>query len=73
MGSRTLTATLDDNPTTRDFIALLPLMVKLDDYASSEKIFYPSKKLSTQNAPAGTDPNLGDITYYGPWGNIAIF
>jgi len=73
VGERTLTARLDDNPTTRDFIALLPLTVKLDDYASTEKVFYPSRKLSVKNAPSGIDPNAGDITYYAPWGNIAIF
>ena len=26
-----------------------------------------------QGAPSGIDPDVGDITYYAPWGNIAIF
>jgi len=68
-----LTATLTDSPTTRDFIAQLPLTLKLDDYAATEKIAYLPKKLTTQGAPAGTDPAPGDITYYAPWGNLAIF
>jgi hypothetical protein len=67
------TATLTDSPTSRDFVALLPLTLKLDDYASTEKIAYLPKKLSTQGAPAGIDPDIGDITYYAPWGNLAIF
>lgn len=67
------TATLIDSPTTRDFIALLPMTLKLDDYASTEKIAYLPKKLTTQGAPAGIDPAVGDITYYAPWGNLAIF
>jgi hypothetical protein len=67
------TATLAGSPTTRDFIAMLPLTLKLDDYASTEKIAYLPKKLSTQSAPAGIDPDVGDITYYAPWGNLAIF
>lgn len=25
------------------------------------------------DAPAGYNPSVGDITYYAPWGNIAIF
>jgi hypothetical protein len=29
--------------------------------------------LSSKGAPAGTDPSVGDIAYYAPWGNIAIF
>lgn len=69
----TLTATLNDSPSTRDFISLLPLDLKLDDYAGTEKINYLPKKLSTENAPSGYDPFVGDITYYAPWGNLAIF
>jgi len=45
----------------------------LDDYAATEKIAYPPRKLSTQGAPAGIDPDVGDITYYAPWGNLALF
>jgi len=73
VGSAILMATFSDNPTTRDFISLLPLTVKLDDYSNTEKIFYPERKLSTQNAPADINAVTGDITYYSPWGNIAIF
>ncbi len=40
IGESVLTAILENNPTASDFISLLPLTVKLDDYASSEKIFY---------------------------------
>jgi hypothetical protein len=29
--------------------------------------------LSTEGAPAGFDPSVGDLTYYAPWGNLAIF
>lgn len=67
------TATLDDNATARDFLSMLPLTLTLKDYASTEKIAYPPRKLSTQGAPAGIDPEVGDITYYAPWGNLALF
>lgn len=73
IGDSTLSATLADNPTTRDFISLLPLDLKLDDYAGTEKVSYLPKKLSAENAPSGFDPSVGDITYYSPWGNLAIF
>jgi hypothetical protein len=73
IGDKTATAVLYDNPTSRDFASLLPLTVKMDDYSNTEKIFYPSRKLSTQGAPAGFDPSVGDITLYAPWGNIALF
>ena len=73
IGNNTLTAILSDNPTARDFITLLPLTVKIDDYVKKEKVFTTERKLSTKDAPAGIDPDLGDITYYAPWVNIAIF
>jgi hypothetical protein len=62
-----------DNPTSRDFITLLPLTITLEDYAGTEKINYLPKKLSTKEAPSGSDPSVGDFTYYSPWGNLAIY
>jgi hypothetical protein len=66
-------AALLDNATARDFLSLLPMTLTLEDYASTEKIGYPPRKLSTAGAPAGVDPSVGDIAYYAPWGNLAIF
>jgi hypothetical protein len=68
-----ITATLNDSQTSRDFASLLPLTVTLEDYAGTEKISSLPKKLSTEDAPPGNDPAIGDITYYAPWGNLAIF
>jgi hypothetical protein len=65
--------TLDDNQTSRDFIALLPLTLTLEDYAATEKIGYLPRKLLSSGAPAGITPRTGDVTYYAPWGNLAIF
>ena len=72
-GKELARATLRDNPTARDFLALLPVTVTVEDYASTEKIAYLPKKLSTEGAPAGSDPAVGDIAYYAPWGNLAMF
>lgn len=68
-----MTATLVDSQTTRDFVSLLPLTLTLEDYGRTEKISYLSQRLSTEDAPPGSDPSIGDITYYAPWGNLAIF
>jgi hypothetical protein len=73
INGKTITASLNDNATARDFLALLPLTLTLEDYAATEKIAYLPRKLSTAGAPAGFDPSIGDITYYAPWGNLAIF
>jgi len=70
---RILTATLEDTATSRDFVSLLPLILTLEDYAATEKISNLPRRLSKEGAPAGSDPSIGDITYYSPWGNLAIF
>jgi hypothetical protein len=67
------TGTLGDNPTAKDFLSLLPLAVTLEDYAATEKITYLPRKLATANSPTGSKPSVGEIAYYAPWGNLAIF
>lgn len=64
---------MDDNPTSKDFLSLLPLTLTFEDYAGTEKISYLSNKLFTEEAPSRIDPSIGDFTYYAPWGNLAIF
>lgn len=68
-----ITAALDDNETSRDFVSLLPLTLTLEDYSATEKISDLPKRLSTKGTPAGVDPSIGDIAYYAPWGNLAVF
>ena len=69
----TLTATLDDTAIARDFASMLPLTLQLEDYAQSEKIGYLPRKLNTQGSPAGAGGKARAITYYAPWGNLALF
>jgi hypothetical protein len=68
-----LSATLNHSEAARDFASLLPLTVELEDYAATEKIATLPRKLSIAGAPAGSDPDVGDIAYYAPWGNLALF
>ncbi|MCY0966639.1 cyclophilin-like fold protein [Parathalassolituus penaei] len=68
-----LPGTLNDSAAARDFAAMLPLTLTLEDYASTEKISDLPGKLSTVGSPSGTAAKAGDITYYAPWGNLAIF
>lgn len=42
------------------------------DFAGAEKIAYPSPPFTLSDAE-GCDPEIGDVTIYKPWGNIAIF
>ena len=72
-GDKSIPVTLDKNDTARDFVALLPLSLTLEDYAATEKVATLGRKLATAGAPAGTTPAVGDFSYYAPWGNLAIF
>ena len=73
VGEKEATGTLSDSQTARDFVSLLPPSLTLEDYAKTEKISDLPRRLSTDGAPAGSDPSVGDIAYYAPWGNLAIF
>ena len=73
INGKAINATLIDNATAKDFLTLLPMTLTLEDYAATEKISYLPRKLSTAGAPAGSDPSVGDVTYYAPWGNLAFF
>lgn len=73
MGDTPLTATLIDSNTVEDFASLLPLTLTLTDYAGTEKVSDLPRRLSTEGAPPGSDPQVGDIAYYAPWGNLALF
>ena len=73
VGQRELTATIYDNPTSKDFVSLLPLTLTMTDYSNTEKISDLPRKLSIQGAPAGYKPSAADLTIYAPWGNLALF
>src|SRR5215203_4654195 len=70
---RIIPATLNDSTAAHDFASLLPLSLTLEDYNSTEKISDLPRRLSTDGAPPGFDPSVGDIAYYAPWGNLAIY
>lgn len=68
-----VTAQLERTEAVRDFAALLPLTLTLKDYAQVERISDLPRRLSVAGVPVGIAPKAGDITYYAPWGNLAIF
>lgn len=73
INGQVLRATLEDSSAARDFLSLLPLTFDLEDYNATEKVAQLPRKLSTAGSPAGIRPEVGDLTYYAPWGNLAIF
>jgi hypothetical protein len=71
---RTMTATLEDNPSARDFASMLPLAeLTIDNYANNEKISYLPRKLTEDGSGPFGNERPGDLCYYAPWGNLAFF
>lgn len=70
---RRFIALLDDSAAAREFAAMLPLTLTLADYNRTEKIADLPARIATGGAPDGITPVAGDLTYYAPWGNLAIF
>jgi len=64
---------LDDNATSKDFASLLPLNLTFEDYEATEKIAGLPRPLALEGPPAAYLPVTGDICFYAPWGNLAIF
>lgn len=73
VSGRTLDAVLDDSAAGRSFSAMLPLTLTLEDFNGTEKIGYLPQRLPRDGAAQGCEPSAGDLTYYAPWGNLAIF
>ena len=67
------TATLEDNPSARDLVSMLPLDLTVGDYSTNEKIAYLPRKLTEEGSGRFGDEAAGDLCYYAPWGNLAMF
>lgn len=70
---RVVDATLNDTAAARDFAALLPLTLNLSDFHETERISDLPRRLSTAGAPQSAEPKAGDLAFYAPWGNLAIY
>lgn len=64
---------LENNPATRDFYELLPLRLKFRDYVGKEKVSPDLKKRLNTNGLSGYTPQVGDLFYFVPSGNLGIF
>ncbi|MDR9803091.1 cyclophilin-like fold protein [Rhizobium hidalgonense] len=69
----TLTATLYDNPSARDLGSMLPLDLRIEDYGRNERIAYLPRKLTEKGSGPFSNEQPGDLCYFKPWGNLALF
>jgi len=67
------TATLENTAPARDLFSVLPLDLKISDYADNEKIAYLPRKLSGDGSSRISNEAVGDLCYYALWGNLVMF
>ena len=70
---QTIIAHLADNPTARDLADQLPLTLTFRDFNRVEKIAALPRPLTMDGVPAGDDPDISDIGYYAPSGNLVLY
>ncbi len=70
---QTRIAQLADNPTARDLVEQLPLRLTFRDLNGVEKNAKLPRPLTTDGAPAGADPEVNDIGYYAPAGDLVLY
>jgi hypothetical protein len=73
LGDRTFIAQLADNPTARDLVAQLPLTLQFRDFNRVEKIAELPRPLTMDGVPAGAHPEINDIGYYAPSGDLVLY
>jgi len=69
---RTLTARVIESPAARDFVSLLPLTLTMSDLFKREKFGQLPRAISQEGRHTHTY-TLGDIAYWSPGPDIAIF
>ena len=73
VNDQTFTAQFADNPTARDLVDQLPLTLRFRDFNRVEKIASLPRRLTMDGVPAGDDPEINDIGYYAPSGDLVLY
>lgn len=73
IGEKTFVVSLNENEAAKDLIGQLPLTLTFENFGQTERIAYLNTPLKLGNAPTKTTPQTGDLTYYIPWDNLAVF
>lgn len=71
-GSVVVEAVVEDTPTGRSFVAMLPMTLTFSDYGGAEKVASPPEAFDYSGAE-GMKPEVGDLFSYRPWGNLGFF
>ena len=73
VNDQTFTAQLTDNPTAHDLLNQLPMTLQFRDFNSVEKIAKLARPLTMDGVPVGDDPEINDIGYYAPSGDLVLY
>jgi hypothetical protein len=73
VGDTVLTGHLFDNAAARDLASQLPLTVTFRDLNAVEKTAPLPRKLIVDDMPAGDDPQVGDLGYWAPDGDLVVY
>jgi len=68
-----ITTQLADNPTAQDLAAQLPLTLNIRDFNRLEKVAKLPRPLTMEGVPAGDDPEINDLGYYAPSGDLVFY
>lgn len=66
------TCLLQDTPTTRDLVTMLPLDLTIEDFSTNEKIAHLPRRLDEGGLADFNDESPGDLCYFRGWGNLAF-
>lgn len=72
IGDRSFKQSFPDSEATERLAEVLPVTLSFEDYGSTERIAYLPQKLNV-SSNVSHNPQRGDLTYYVPWGNLAVF
>lgn len=70
---QTLDATVWDTPAGQDLLDQLPLTLSFEDLGGEEKVGHLNDPLTMDGMPEGGDPQIGDLGWYEPWGNVVLY
>lgn len=63
---------LNGSQAAKDLYRQLPLTMKVENFSTNEKVFYPPEKLNTTDTPLA-DAKKGTLAYYEPWADVVLF
>jgi hypothetical protein len=73
IGEETVSATVWNTPTGQALLDQLPLTLTFEDLNGDEKVGHLPQELPMDGMPEGDDPQVSDLGYYAPWGNLVLY